>query len=527
VKAARWADPAFQRAHQRANTGWLYTQTLAPQRRLTIRILEQVLPQYWEALLDGEIVEISTRPGPGLVALPDDLARELRNTPPTLEDRRVLPFVNPEQELRRLDGVESELRSQWVSASEIRLRVELDIDWRNSHVSAALHVHPMAMATGGRTSGPHVEASFAISGTSQEWDNGLPPQVRYPEFVPDEWKVDALLGKTRTLSASPPANRWLWRNPNSPPPPVTRDLLPAIAATWDLEVVADAYPGPDESRFTGPRDWPMEEESPLYRVLNRRALNMSHWTREGDVLHLRRRHWYRVRPGHIPVREARQWEERLRQNPELTLPLAANVVHAFRDDQLAEFAPTMRERGVWLGDVFDRNIANVEGDAPGARELLRAFGSLPLAQQNLLLSGGHLPGETLAPEAHRWLRRALRKRRGGLSKEILPPTLAGGVLGLAFHPVRRVVIPPREGGYLIDYRVDELPETVERPISHRDHVRPAPELSPPREGSAQVVVFEFRWPDGRKAQFQIILPWVAVIPELPAAEECGGGGDGH
>jgi hypothetical protein len=513
ARVVRASAPEYRRMREIGETVSTYQWMQAPHRRLLVRIVQQVLPQYWDLLREEELLEFGTRPAPGVIPLPDDLARALRQAPPTLEMYRLGPVT--EDGLRRIEARESELAARWRLAPEIRLRLEWALEVSRHGAGAGLQIKPYTFVPDGRAAEFAVDTTLTISAPWMEL-RALPLQAIYPESVPEVWKQDPLLGARRPFRVKA-VHPWLRRRPVEEEGPTVRDLLPPLAETWQVDLVADAYmPG-----VTSRNPWPDGTEVALYEQLNRRLLETSDWSREGDVLHARNRRWYAVRRTEVPTREADRWEERLREQRRLSLADAAALALVLDDEQLQNLPRVLRERGVWLGEMFEFFIADTDGAGRGKRELLRAFGVLPPLLRGALLRAEPVPVAAMPADAQQWLRRSLRARRRHDPTHLLPADLSGVTLSLGVPRVERTVRRWDERLWATSYALDALPPppTGQRVYEEGDLVPQVPGLAPPEPGETEVAIFELRWPSGYREQIRILLPPVEVLQQEDAREE--------
>jgi hypothetical protein len=511
TRVMRAMDPEFRRMREIGGELATYRLMEPLHARVVVQALQRVLPQHWDMLLEEELLEFGTRPAPGVIPLPDDLARALRQAPPTLEMYRLGPVTD--NLLRQIEARESELAARWRMAPEIRLRLEWNSSVSRHGGEATLQIKPYSFVPDGRAAEFSLDTTLYIGGPAQL--RVVQMQMIFPEAVPEPWKQDPLLGARRPFRVEP-IHPWMHTQRTQEEGPAVRDLLPPLAETWQADLVADGY----ESAWGSGDPWPDGTEVALYAQLNRRVLGTCHWSREGDVLHVRHRNWYVARRGEVSTREADRWEERLREQRRVTLADAAALALALTDDQLQNLPRVLRQRGVWLGTMFEFFIADTDGAGRGKRELLRAFSVLPPRYRSALLRGEPVPVEAMPADAQRWLRRSLRARRRHNPTHLVPSDLLGATFTLGVPRVERTVHRWDKEKWAILYGLASLPAPPAglRVYEESDVVPQAPGLAPPAPGQAEVAIFELHWPSGYREQIRILLPLVEVLQQEHALE---------
>jgi hypothetical protein len=454
--------------------------------------------------LEKERAQFSTVPGPETWPLPPTLASRLRAARRAWRAPGEQPDSStPEEEAgtRRLD---QKAQADWASATGIRIFVSLHrhggSGWfapgfdLNATPAAVLPDRPRAS----RFPGVHFHTPTV---------SRIAPPLDPPVVAED----DPVLGARRRLKLDDTIReRWKghygW---------LTR-LLPAIAASYDLNLVADAY----RMEKARPPDLLADVETPLYEVLNRLVGPAARWTRDGAFLRVRRHRWHEARREEIPDRLAKQWSDLLRQRRQLSLEETVALVTAFRDEQLQHLETLLGEEGVLLPEVMDE-ISDER--LPGSRDLLRAYACLPPWQRQRLQEEAGLGFTEMPLEARRHLLQGLDKQERHEDVPASPAQLAAGTLHLELQQLERVVTvgPERTD---IEYRIvgpRPRPGEAAPPgrSTRRMFIEHQPGYTPPLGSqSLQQAVFRYQFARSRAHEYSIALPWVHVQPKPPGAD---------
>lgn len=451
-----------------------------PSNELDVRIALGLTPAHWAALAGGQTLYFSTRRQPGAFPLPSALAGE------------ILRVQQPSQGGGAADPptAEAVLVRLWLSTTSSEASLQLD-----------------------RT---------ILSGSSAGTQGGLvgnafsrPPGVAEPPSPEQEaaWRQDPVLGSRRPFRVDPRTAASGRR-----PPPGGRlflhlhEILPEIAETYGLDVVADAY----RAQYYGRQPPTDPAEMALWEVLLRHVAGVSDWTRDGTFFRVRSRAWYHDRLAEIPEHVIRHWSARLRGQPRLPLEDAVVLVQTLHDEQLPHFGSMLEDEGIYL-----QGSRGTWFLAEDHREILRAYGSLPARQQQHLRSGGELADADMPPAAHRWLFAALEKvQRSQATPQLLPGEAPQGHLTLAVTTVEREVTSADENQV----------KTVLRAL---DGPRAGKEIGgftqggsiPPGFGEGAQVFQQVKAVYGhgerQQIEFDLDLPWVYVDPtrKEPAPQE--------
>jgi hypothetical protein len=323
--------------------------------------------------------------------------------------------------------------------------------------------------------------------------------------------ADPVLGRTRPMEVAARFDRAPFGQPAH-----LYELLPQVAEAYDLNLVADAY----WAQEMVPQRTSGEKSLPLHALLQRYVAPVAAWRKEGDFIQVRDHFWYEHRLAEIPERVAAGWTEHLRQRRRLTLEAAAELVLSLRDEQLAIFAPVVRERGMRLVQSTAGG-ENWSGLHDAGREILRAYGSLPPGQRLRLRRGEPLAYEELPRAARESFRKAYHyvERRGGSAAPSGGPVI--GTFSLWTEQWQRLVVSAddrevREEHYLLDTNGARVgpPATSTSGSS--------PDTLPPVEGDQVYERVQF-WQDYGPQQrqvFALTLPW--AHPELRRSPPASG-----
>lgn len=512
-----------------ANRADLYALMQRPVPRAVVPVLAALGREQWQALLDEEVLTFGSRAEADVLPLPAPVTRELRALRPTM-----LIFRGPESSpnwVARQEERERQLQEQWEQAREVRVRVQVRQVRRIHPRDYELEIRTATLAPEGdwRAVDQYAAGLTLTGGADAESQEVDCSEAVDPEAVPAAWRDDPVLGARQRLTPDLPRDPWSERDWMSDGPLLsTRELLPQIAAACEIDLIADAYRCPRILHRVPPGG----EERPLYSFLNRYVLMNARWTREGEIFHVRHYDWHLARLEEIPPRLADAWSARLRQNPRLSLADAAALDGALSDEQLRVLPEVLRARGVWLGQVFDSQIA--ENMQPcGRKEMLRAFAALPTGQQQALLQGRAVGYAELPRPARRWLRKAVLRRQQAEPLLQLPRGVEGSTLRLTSQPLQREV-SSQAGRFWTLYSLPggkHAPDITGKGLggpdeSALDRVRPAPDLIPPQPGPATQALFHVQTQGGPPIVFGIILPHAERRkPTVDAPAPTSGGGE--
>jgi hypothetical protein len=169
--------------------------------------------------------------------------------------------------------------------------------------------------------------------------------------------------------------------------PTSGDIAEALHRATGLEIVADSFVRArlERSRLTGRHS--------VVQILDTLAHELDYsWQKEGAVLRLRSRYYYRDRPEEVPERTARPWRERVGRAG-VTLDNLSELAAALTDPQCR----SMQEFWGWY--VQDPYVLPPGGDSGNGiyacRHDLRFWASLTPRQRQAALSGESLPAQRL------------------------------------------------------------------------------------------------------------------------------------
>ncbi|MBI3911462.1 MAG: hypothetical protein HY320_11090 [Armatimonadetes bacterium] len=486
--------------------------TKLPLVRALIRVVGLLRPEQWQRLRQGEVLWFSTAPEPGAATLPAALASELRAAQPDFRHQLSIGGCWGGELL--IAGHVKQMEDAWQRAGSIRVRVRFSETLYPDHPRACLQVQPIAVPRGSPETAVEIDNRYEVREYGENiGPDSWPIQAQDPDAVPQVWKEDPVIGSRRRLDVTPSADPWAKQDGDGVPSVSMWDFLAYVAQAHRINLVADAY------LWCG---WMCPPESPgeppLYRVLNQYVLPSSEWTREGVWFRIRSRRWFAERVAEIPRRVADGWAACLHDWPALSLPQLADLALGLSDAQFPHFALALRERGVYLGEVFMEEVAGSGFESEHNRSILRVYGSLTPRQRQVLLAGGAVPYAAMPLAARRQAQTAFASRPWARPYAPGWEDPFQGALTLTFHSgVRTVRRAP--DGYHIDYQdprvvgLDEVEESLAIQIqfpSRTEVVPLAPGAVPPSDGAAHQAEFTYRFADGTTERFSFLLP-VAVV----------------
>jgi hypothetical protein len=461
--------------------------------RALIRVAASFTPAQWSALLNGEKLRFSTRTEAGFRPLSSALAAEVRAARPSQAGHVFDPHPTPEREASRRQYEEQQQRG-WASADAIRIVFSINLDNQetdaNSTQTASLRMETQPVIA--PRNGYAASEVLGVTGRSAK-------VLEVPPRADPSAATDPVFGQKRRVTIDLPTRNQNWHRVEW-----LNRILPRIAETYGINLVADAYRHP-HYRLAA---LPSGEERPLYAVLDELVLPVARWSRDGEFLRVRQHNWYQSRLAEIPERILRPWVNRLRQEPRLTLEDATTLVLSLRDEQVRSFGAVLRDEGIQISPMFT-------GDMEYHRNDLRVYGSLTPGQRQALLAGGKVAYAAMPAEARQWLERVLDKRDAPIEERNT------GFLTLRVEQVERVANATPEGITIL-YRTAPAPDAAgDAPFQAR-HLRTentGAELvafgSPPL-GSARLEWARFRYEFGAaptRVDYTFEPPWVRVETE--------------
>lgn len=509
-EGARWRD---------FDANWLaYHAASQPIGRALLRLASQVAPRGWERIREGGVVYFDPSGGPGTLQMPVPLARELAASTPSLPTR--VGRKSRDQTDGKPDPMEVDLKAvqdEWLHTDDRRVVVGLG---EPNPDLLALEIEPVALRDRSRSLGFYALGRLQIRILRQDQQ----PETG-SDTPPEEWKTHPVLGRKKTPRFTPSDDPWRETAPpfNQKPILRTADLAAQLAEAYDLDLIADGYRYQDlyhsqEGFGDGLPDG--RTEMPLWQALNRWVRPKSDWNLGGEILHVRRKHWYDVRLNEIPASVAERWSQRFHHNPALTLNDAVALLQQLRTGQLEEFVGVMRERGVYLGEMFDERLAGAGQPGRAEGHLLRAVAALPTRILTRLEQGQPLRYTELTPRAQaelRALQAELDRTNPGPGPRLETPTaelaLASVTLGRTF--TRRESNKTTEVQYAVQPPEDPSEKDLWKAFLG-DDIIDAPGLRPIQAGNASGIRLTFRTATERIVGC-IPLPWAAVR-DLPSKE---------
>ena len=519
-KAALLESAPYQKIAPYRDTMWYRRKLQEPLPRVLARLAAQLTPEQWKRLLADRSLRFSSSPRPGAALLPAGLAAELRAAQPsTLLMTRSAIRESDRYYYQQLEG---KLRDLWKQAERIELVVDLQGLPLDSGEPLLLKVNARPVSAAARAAARDTADEFNFTVSADKSQNAdLPFEYEYPDEVPDSWKRDAVLGATRKLSIPAPQNPWGPRRSARGSGLGIRpcDLLPAIAETYGIDLVSDAYEHSRQGFLDNRVDHlPAGEQLPLYRVLNRHLARMSHWTRVGDVFRVRQHAWHQDRLREVPTRVADGWAERLRRNPQLSLDDMAYLVVAFQPYQLQTLEVMLEDRGVTLGEV----LYSLCHGRDGKRELFRAYGGLTAAQRQALWSGVEVRFEQMPFASQDGLEAAFDTRQGQPDTYFDAGVLEGGALSLTAQSLT-LNLSPSHRSLRVEYRAEAGADVgdLEALVEGEGHRLLVPHHVTRPTGQTFHLRFHYRRVDGTVERFDTVLPraFVHIPAERPAQPE--------
>jgi hypothetical protein len=164
-----------------------------------------------------------------------------------------------------------------------------------------------------------------------------------------------------------------------------RDLLPDLARTYGVQVIADAYW--QAGWYLDPRSVASAEPIALFELLDRLVGSSHRWDRVRDLIRLRSRTWFLDRPREIPLRLIRRWKASCDDKGALSLEEYVEIACSLTDTQLLSLNLVRRDTG--LPDEVE--------SAATMRHALRLYGALHPAQRATLWRGAALPVAQMTP----------------------------------------------------------------------------------------------------------------------------------
>jgi beta-lactamase regulating signal transducer with metallopeptidase domain len=440
---------APQEATRRRRAGLIFP-LWSPIARALTRLMGQMTEQQWSTLLQEGRLTFSTDPRRGELRLPVEIARTFRESRPGLNAPDMYSPSDPETE-ERMRRWEQEGQAEWASGSGYRANIDLDVHQfqAGGSLSLSADAEPIRNEPGirygaGFSLGSVLGATVHINAQAAE-----PLQQLQENQTPERsaaLEKDPIVGSENrhrvTSSAQPrplngiPEIAWSWW---------LRDLLPAMAKSYDVQFISDAYwnHAAEASIRTAAR-----ESTPLYTLLDGRPTFTHRWDRRGNLIRLRSRTWFLDRPREVPVRMARRWKTLLDERGVLPLEEYLRMVAELDDAKLASLDDIASELGIpnAVRDLFGANHS---------RKVLRLYASLSAGQRHMLWRGEALPVARMLPAQRELLLSAVKETNRGRSPQLDLGRFASARIVLNPRPFFRVFT---KSGTTVAIREEYTPE---------------------------------------------------------------------
>jgi hypothetical protein len=275
-------------------------QLLSPVSRELASMLARLTPSQWEALQRGTEIVFSSAQQAGELPLPEATVTRFQAARPDLSYgfRGGGPEV---AEFKRQE--EAQRQDRWQSATGYRIAIRLDA----SELAQGGVFRLLAETTPFRGGGANEFAFPGGPGTRLElgggWSDGTEARDQEAQHA-NEMAKDPVLGTGREFNPStlPGISPWVagfwW----------LRDLLPALARTFDVDFISDAYWNQAPVLTRQMTQGPVR----LYQLLNRAAGPTQRWNRQGRLVRMRSRSWFFLRRREVPLRRRRARNPRRR-----------------------------------------------------------------------------------------------------------------------------------------------------------------------------------------------------------------------
>jgi hypothetical protein len=394
----------------------------SPIRQTLAQLLGAITPQLWaQAVRGGQPLVFSTQPQAGELPLPPEIAQALHASQPTLYPPAVTVSyagsAGEQYTLRR----EAELQAKWAVAAGYRVTIREDTS--HGQVDDAPNFVASAEAIANDNSSLTPRGGL-IAGTSLPVQTiGPPPAAEEPAQQGAAIGTDPVLSAKKSLS--------LRAMPGAPSSVGVgmgttgrlQDLLPALARTYGVQFISDAYwssPHLTAGMISG-------DPVSLYEVLQRVAAPSHHWDRRGNLVRLRSRTWSFDRPQEVPLRLVRRWQELCAQQGALPSEEWQRVA-ALSDSQLSSLSQVAAETG--LPPEFS--------GVYGVRWVLRLYAALTPEQRDALRQGQTILGSRLSGQQRQLFLAVLEADSRSPVETLRSVQLAGGSVSAGRYDFVRV-----------------------------------------------------------------------------------------
>jgi hypothetical protein len=445
-------------------------QLSTPLARALAGLVGSLSPQQWSALRSEGEITLSTDPQKGELPLPAETGRLVRTAQPRMLTPG-MPGVFPPEAEAAMRQNEQEMQQRWAAADSYRVILRLDADALETSGRLTLSVDAEAV----RSAEPHSAFWYSGGDTSLHLTSG--PEPFFPaaeENTPERqailekdpvtgakmsFKLTAKPGPVASLipAALSPAASPSWR---------LRDLLPDLARSYDISIIADAYAS-TPSGFVLSRSLPTEPIR-LCTLLDRLTGLSFRWERvpekgpgggtaarsggqehsdargrgeagDGRLIRLRSRTWFLDRPREVPLRLVRRWKTLFEKYGALPLEEYARMAATLTDAQFENLPIVYSDAGLPAGPFGLFGLQR-------CRLPLRLYAGLPAAEQQALSRGEPLVVTQMTPAQRELFLAALRED----SRHRLPPLnldgWASGSFSMRLRPSLRMEAMPPLGG---------------------------------------------------------------------------------
>ncbi len=368
-------------------------------RQALLGIGSLLTPPHWEQLLEGEDVLLSSLAGDGGARPAPEVLRALRQSEPPGGDARPRPTSGG-------------CPGGYPAPLQYRIRCWIELTQASAFAQAALHIQARALRPGFEAARP--PGPLQVLGVLQR--PAPPPPA--PE-TRAAWVRDPVLGLERGFRMQPIAAQ-----PDGRTRPRLYEILPAIAETYQVDLIADAY------REHRPVPTPAAAPQPLllHEALERFVHPAAAWSSNEGLLRVRSHTWFNERLTEIPSALLKQSMAQLRERSRFTLDHAAALALDLSDTRLGALEAALCEEGARLAEPFPLRTGLV---LSGNAEVLRTYASLSAAQRRTLLAGRGVPYADLSAAARHWLHRAHARRQRQHTSGAPPGGVPGGILWLS------------------------------------------------------------------------------------------------
>jgi hypothetical protein len=428
-RQAFMTTPEMQEKMQRANVA---RQLALPLPRALAGLLSRLTTQQWAVLREDRTLTLSTDPQPGELRLPAETARTFREAQPVMYPPGVtVRFSDPngEEQMRQR---EKQMQEQWAAATGYQVTLRLDADPSRTRGSMFLSAQPRPIRSGA----PNSQAGMYFGGgMGSSLSVGVPPvdfRRQTVENTPqrrEELEKDPVVGVKLPFKpeAKPqvdpfgPGSGTRWR---------LVDLLPDLARTYDVQILADAYSTGSSLGTIAMTPAP----TALFTLLDRYTQFSHRWDRRGRLIRLRSRTWFLDRPREIPLRLVREWTSLQEQQGGLSFDDYVKMATTLTDTQLNGLTGISEEL---------RNLNLYE--VPRARHALRLYATFNPAQRQQLWQGGVLTVAQMTPVQRSHFLASLQETNRGRPQPIRLDQWAGGSFSLS-EGTRFTRIVEKRGG---------------------------------------------------------------------------------